>query len=194
MTWRLGQHHEAIQCPVDFNVRRIVCSRGGFAVVSENAEVHQENALQIFTKIPDVCGQIVEILGDFMFVLSIDGFLNVLQGKLQNNGPLSQQFDLNFASGFNDALKIVACGNVSESTVLSLNILSATTFLVSSIDGQRSFWSVNNGLLHKSGSFSVQTKSKGTSCGLVLDSHYLIGDQDGYLYLLTSTFELVMYY
>lgn len=81
MTWRLGQQHEAIQCPVDFNVRRIVCSRDGFVVVSEDAEVHQENSQQAFTQVPDVCGQIVEILDDFVFVLSIDGFLNILKGK-----------------------------------------------------------------------------------------------------------------
>lgn len=81
MTWTLGQQHEAIQCPVDFNVRRIVCCRGGFLVVSENAEVHQETSQQIFTRVPDICGQIVEVLDDFVFVLSIDGFLNILQGK-----------------------------------------------------------------------------------------------------------------
>jgi hypothetical protein len=90
MTWGLGQQHEAIQCSVDFNVRRIVCSRGGFLVVSENAEVHQENSHQIFTQVPDVCGQIVEILDDFVFVLSIDGFFNILQGK--NDKYLCQQF------------------------------------------------------------------------------------------------------
>lgn len=108
---------------------------------------------------------------------------------------LSANFIDFFATGYNDeALKIVAYGKVSEYTVLSLNILSATTFLVSSIDGQRTFWSVIDGLLHKCGSFSVQTKSKGTSCGLVLDSHYLIGDQDGYLHLLTKNFKLVIYF
>lgn len=81
MTWKLGQQFEATQCPVDFNVRRIACSRRGFVLLSENGEVHHENSHQIFTKVPEVCGQIVETLDDFVFVLSIDGFLNVLQGR-----------------------------------------------------------------------------------------------------------------
>jgi hypothetical protein len=87
-----------------------------------------------------------------------------------------------------DGFHALLTSQVSETTVLSLCILDQFTFVISSIDGKRGLWSVKCDVLEQVGTYAMQTRSKGASCGIRIADFYLIGDQDGYLQLLTHDF------